>query len=67
MNSSESRLANRVLLATAVLFAAALFWLFASSWIAGLITGKVWLSLVAAGVFAADRGYVWLCKRNGRE
>jgi hypothetical protein len=67
MKSRESRLSNRILIATAVLFAAALFWLSASALIASLITGKVWLSLVAASVFIADKGYMWLCRRNARE
>jgi hypothetical protein len=64
MNRKDSRLANRILLAVAVLFAAALIWLSLSARISPFFSGKIWLTLVVGSVLLADRTYVWLTKRH---
>jgi hypothetical protein len=68
MNKSDAGIANRIILATAVIFIGALLWIIVVDAITQFfgvsITGKLWLGLVFGSAVVTDKIYKIIAKHK---
>jgi hypothetical protein len=68
MTKSDAGIANRIILAVAVIFFGSLLWLLAldaaTEFLGIVITGKLWLGFVLGSAVVTDRIYKFITNRN---